>query len=423
MTTDETLELFEKYVIGNYARDRIVAVRGEGSWLWDADGKRYLDLFPGWGVNGIGHCHPRVVAAIREQAGKLLHVANVPFYIEEQGRLAQLISQRSFGGQAFFCNSGAEANEAAIKLARRYFADQAVEELRAKPDAKLPPARFKTITTFNSFHGRTLATVSATAQPKYHAGFYPVVPGFVHVPYNDADVVAKVIDGETCAVMVEPIQGEGGVNVPSDDYLPRLRRICDDHGILLIFDEVQTGVGRTGKWFGYQNWEKTSGVFSSEEKTPDVLPDIMTLAKALGGGLAIGAMVAKAKIAKSLVPGTHASTFGGNPLACAAGIAAFEAIEQEGLLENALRIEEQIKSRMAAIARKVGFIRQVRGKGCMIGVELTRPGAEIVKQCMANGLLINCTHDVVLRMLPSMAASEAEIAEAMDILGRVLTTW
>ena len=406
MTTSEVKQLFDQYVIGNYGRSPIVAVRGEGSWLWDAEGKRYLDLFPGWGVNGIGHCHPRVVAAVREQVGKLIHVANVPFYIEEQGRLAQLVSERSFGGQVFFCNSGAEANEAAIKLARRYFADQAAQAVRAGADAKLPPARYKFITTYNSFHGRTLATVSATAQPKYHAGFYPLLPGFVHVPFNDADVVAKVIDGETAAVMVEPIQGEGGVNVPSPDYLPRLRRICDDHGILLVFDEVQTGVGRTGRWFGYQNWGAT--------------PDIMTLAKALGGGLAIGAMVAKPEIAKSLVPGTHASTFGGNPLACAGGIAAFEAIEQEGLLENARRIGDQIKGRLTALAEQVSFIREVRGLGCMIGCELDRPGADIVARCMDRGLLINCTHERVLRLLPSMAATESEIAQGMDILEGVL---
>ena len=378
-------------MIPNYGRLPIVAVRGEGSWLWDAEGKRYLDLFPGWGVNGIGHCHPRVVAAIREQAGKLLHVANVPFHMEPQGRLAQLISERSFGGQCFFCNSGAEANEAAIKLARLHADD----------------GRFKVITAYNSFHGRTLTTVAATGQPKYHKGLCPLPPGFVHVPYNDADVVAKLIDGETCAVMVEPIQGEGGIHVPSDDYLPRLRELCDEHGILLILDEVQTGCGRTGEWFGYQNWS--------------VVPDILTLAKALGGGLAIGAIAAKPEIAKSLVPGTHASTFGGNPIACAGGIAAFEAIEAEGLLANARRIGEQITSRAATWRSQVSFIREVRGMGCMIGVELTRPGADIVRACMDKGLLINCTHQTVLRFLPSMAATAAEIDEGLDILERVLT--
>ncbi len=399
MTTDETIRLFERYVIANYTRLPIVAVRGEGSTLWDAEGKRYLDLFPGWGVGGIGHCHPKVVAAIREQAGKLLHVANVPFYIEQQGRLAQLISEKSFGGQCFFCNSGAEANEAAIKLARRHAAERAPEGVG--------PSRYKVITTYNSFHGRSLAAVAATAQPKYHAGFYPLPPGFVHVPFNDADVVAKVCDGATCALLVEPIQGEGGVNVPTDDYLPRLRELCDERGILLILDEVQTGVGRTGRWFGHQHW--------------GVEPDIMTLAKALGGGLAIGAIEAKAEVARSLVPGSHASTFGGNPIACAGGIAAFEAIEEEGLLENAVRIGEQIKERMTALAAKVGFISEVRGMGCMIGVELGRPGADIVSACLERGLLINCTHDTVLRMLPSMAATEAEIGEGLDILEGVLT--
>ena len=391
MTTQETIELFDQYVIPNYTRSPIVAVRGEGSILWDAEGKRYIDLFPGWGVNGIGHCHPRVVAAIREQAGKLLHVANVPFYIEPQGLLAQLISERSFGGQCFFCNSGAEANEAAIKLARIHS----------------EPGRYKIITTYNSFHGRTLTTVAATAQAKYHAGFHPLPPGFVYVPYDDADVVAKVCDDETCAVMVEPIQGEGGVNVPSDTYLADLRALCDERGVLLILDEVQTGCGRTGKWFGHQHW--------------GVEPDIMTLAKALGGGLAIGAMTAKAAIAKSLVPGTHASTFGGNPIACAGGIAAFEAIEEEGLLENAQRVGEQIKQRMAALGSKTGLIRDIRGLGCMVGVELDRPGADIVRRCMEQGLLINCTHATVLRFLPSMAATAAEIDAGLDILDGILT--
>jgi acetylornithine/N-succinyldiaminopimelate aminotransferase len=389
MTTEETLKLFERYVIPNYTRYPIVVVRGEGSAVWDANGKRYIDLFPGWGVNGIGHCHPRVVAAIREQAGKLLHVAN-NFYMEPQGRLAQLVAESSFGGKCFFCNSGAEANEGAIKLARIHS----------------EPARYKVITAYNSFHGRTLTTVAATAQAKYHQGFHPLPPGFVYVPFNDVDVVAKVCDDETCAVMVEPIQGEGGVNVPADDYLPRLRELCDERGVLLILDEVQTGCGRTGKWFGHQHW--------------GVTPDIMTMAKALGGGLAIGGFEAKADIAASLVPGTHASTFGGNPIACAGGIAAFEAIADEGLLENAQRIERQIKDRMTALSTQVNCIREVRGKGCMIGVELSRPGTPVVEECIRQGLLVNCTHETVLRMLPSMAATEAEVDEGLDILEQAI---
>ena len=391
MTTNETIALFDQYVIANYGRSPIVAVRGEGSWLWDAEGKKYLDLFPGWGVDGIGHCHPRVVAAIQQQAATLLHVANVPFYMEQQGRLAELLSTRGFGGQSFFCNSGAEANEAAIKLARLAGGE----------------GKYKIITALDSFHGRTLGAVAATGQAKYQDPFRPLIPGFMHVPFGDIDAVAEEIDDETCAVMVEPIQGEGGVNVPPDDYLPRLRELCDERGILLILDEVQTGVGRLGKWFGHQVW--------------GIEPDIMSLAKALGGGLAIGAMVAKPEVAKLLVPGTHASTFGGNPMACAAGIATFEAIEAEGLLANAARIGEQIKTRAAAWQQQLDFIADIRGLGCMIGIELTKPGADIVAACVERGLLINCTHGTVLRFLPSMAATEAEIGQGLDTLGSVLT--
>ncbi|MFP4056804.1 MAG: aspartate aminotransferase family protein [Candidatus Brocadiia bacterium] len=391
MTTAETIALFDAHVVPNYNRTPVVLVRGEGSRVWDAEGRCYLDLFPGWGVNGLGHCHPRVVEAVRRQAGILLHVAN-NWYMEPQGILARHIAEKSFGGQCFFCNSGAEANEAAIKLARKHAG----------------PGRFKIITAYGSFHGRTLTTVAATGQAKYHAGFHPLPPGFVHVPYDDPDVVAKVADEETCAVLVEPIQGEGGVNVPADDYLPRLRELCDQRGILLILDEVQTGVGRTGRWFAHQHGP--------------VVPDMMTLSKALGGGLALGALVAKPQVAESLTPGSHACTFGGNPIACAGGIAAFEAIEEDGLLENARRIGEQIKSRLSPVAEELDTVREVRGMGCMLGLELTRPGADIVQRCMEEGLLINCTHERVLRMLPSMAATEAEIDEGMDILERVLTS-
>ncbi len=294
-------------------------VRGEGSYLWDADGRRYIDLFPGWGVDGLGHCHPRVVAAIREQAGKLLHVAN-NYYMEPQARFAQIISERSFGGKCFFCNSGAEANEGAMKLAR------------LATHAAAGKSRWKFITFQNSFHGRTLAAISATAQPKYHKGFEPIVPGFLYAPFNDLKAVEALVDNETCAILVEPIQGEGGVNVATPEFLQGLRKICDREGMILIFDEVQTGCGRTGKWFGYQHY--------------GVTPDIMTLAKMLGGGAAIGAMVAQPKVADKLVPGTHASTFGGNPLACAAGIATFEAIEEENLLQNTVAVGRHTRARL-----------------------------------------------------------------------------
>ena len=385
MTTQDTIRQFERYVIQNYTRTPIVFVRGEGSRLWDADGRCYLDLFPGWGVNGLGHCHPRVVAAIREQAGKLLHVAN-NYYMEPQGRLAQIISEKSFGGQCFFCNSGAEAVESAIKLARLH----------------TPEGKYKIITMENSFHGRTLAAITATAQAKYQKGLDPLPAGFTYVPFNDVPAVEVAIDDATCGVMVEPIQGEGGINVPDADYLAALRALCDSRGLLLILDEVQTGAGRTGKWFGHQHF--------------GVEPDIMAMAKALGGGVAIGAIAARPEVAKSLVPGTHASTFGGNPIACAAAIAAFEAIEEEGLLEHAARIGKYARGRFEALRERFSFIKDVRGLGVMIGIELDRPGADVVNRCLERGLLINCTHDTVIRLLPAMIVTQEEMDQGIAIL-------
>ncbi|MGO8705554.1 MAG: aspartate aminotransferase family protein [Candidatus Brocadiia bacterium] len=389
MTSSETIELYRQYVIGNYTRLPIVFVRGEGSHLWDADGRRYIDLFPGWGVDGLGHCHPRVVAAIREQAGKLLHVAN-NYYMEPQARFAQMISERSFGGKCFFCNSGAESNEGAMKLAR------------LATHAAAGKSRWKFITFENSFHGRTLAAISATAQPKYHKGFEPIVPGFLYAPFNDLKAVEALVDKETCAILVEPIQGEGGVNVATPEFLQGLRKICDREGMILIFDEVQTGCGRTGKWFGYQHY--------------GVTPDIMTLSKMLGGGAVIGALVAQPKVADKLAPGTHASTFGGNPLACAAGIATFEAIEEENLLQNTVAVGRHTTTRLLAMKSKFPFIREVRGKGLMIGMDLDRPGKDVVARCLAEGLLINCTHDTVIRMLPAMTISREIMDEGLDIL-------
>jgi len=371
MNTRQTIELFEQHVIANYARAPIVFVRGEGSHIWDAEGNRYLDLFPGWGVNILGHCHPRVVAAVREQAGRLLHVAN-NYYTEPQGRLAQMLSERSFGGLCFFCNSGAEANEGAFKLAR----------------LAAPPGRYKIITFENSFHGRTLAAVSATAQPKYHKGLEPIVPGFAYAPFNDLAAVERLVDRETCAIMVEPVQGEGGVNSASRGFLEGLRALCDREGLLLIFDEVQTGCGRLGEWFGYQAY--------------GVTPDVMTLAKGLGGGLAIGALVATPRVAAALKPGTHASTFGGNPLACAAAIATIEAIEAEGLLAHVREVGERTLAWFRRLAERYPAVREVRGRGGMIGIELSRPGRAIVQRCLERRVLINCTHETVLRLLPAI---------------------
>ncbi len=389
MKTAETTALFNKYVIANYTRLPVVIVKGEGSRIWDAVGKEYIDFFPGWAVSGIGHCHPKVVAAIREQVGKLIHVAN-NFYSEPQGVLAREISEHSFGGKCFFCNSGAEAVESAIKLARKY----------------TPAGRYKIITMENSFHGRTLAAITATAQPKYHAGFEPLPQGFVYVPFNDIAAVEKAMDNQTAAVLVEPIQGEGGINVADDDYLAALRKLCDKSGALLIFDEVQTGMGRTGEYFGYQH----SGV----------VPDVMTLAKALGGGVAIGAIEAKAEVAAALVPGSHASTFGGNALACAAALAVFDAIKSEGLIENTRKMGAHLREALDKFAGKYDFIREVRGKGLMLGVDLTRAGATIVSKCLDRGLNINCTHDTVLRIMPAMTVTSDLVDKGLAILDSVL---
>jgi acetylornithine/N-succinyldiaminopimelate aminotransferase len=385
MTSQEIIDLYQQCVTPNYARLPVVIARAQGSQMWDADGKRYLDLFPGWGCSLLGHCHPRVVEAIRAQAEKLIHIDNT-FYTEEQGRLAELLHRHGFGGKSFFCNSGAEANEAAIKLARRHTAE----------------GRYKIITMERSFHGRTYGAMSATAQSKTHKGHDPLVPGFVYVPFNDIDAVRNAITGETAAILVEPIQGEGGVNIPDDNYLPALRDLCDDHNILLILDEVQTGCGRTGKWFGYQHH--------------NIEPDIMTLAKALGGGTPIGAMVARSEVADSLAPGSHATTYGANPLVVAAAIATFEAIEQDNLLEYAERMSAYILDKAEQLKQRFGFIETIRGRGMMIAIELSLPGGAIVSAALERGLRINCTQDRILRFLPAMTITTEEVDEGFEIL-------
>jgi len=390
MTTEETIALFEQYVIGNYSRLGRVIVRGQGCYLYDADGNEILDMFPGWAVSALGHCHPKVVTAIQQQAAQLLHIDNT-FYSEPQGQLAKLLSERAFGGKCFFCNSGAEANEAALKLARLHTAE----------------GKYKFITAEGSFHGRTFATMTATAQPKYHEGFLPLLPGFVYVPFNDVDALEAAFSDEVAAVLVEPIQGEGGIHIASREYLEAIRRLCDEHGALMILDEVQTGIGRTGKWFAYQHY--------------DLEPDIITMAKALGGGVAIGAMMAKPEVAASLVPGKHASTFGGNCLACAAAVAVIEAIEQENLLENAVRLGQYTKERLEALQQKYSIIEEIRGVGLMIGVELRRNGQAIVDACLERGLRINCTTQTVLRFMPPMIATTEHIDKAIDIVDGVLS--
>jgi acetylornithine/N-succinyldiaminopimelate aminotransferase len=389
MTTQETIELFDKYVIANYGRLPRVIVKGQGCYLYDADGNKILDMFPGWAVSAIGHCHPKVVEALRKQAGELLHIDNT-FYSEPQGKLAKLLSERAFGGKCFFCNSGAEANEAALKLARLQTAKE----------------KYKFITAEGSFHGRTFATMTATAQPKHHEGLLPLLPGFTYVPFNDITALESAFSDEVAAVMIEPIQGEGGINIADKEYLQAIRRLCDENAALLIFDEVTTGIGRTGKWFGYQHF--------------DVKPDIITMAKALGGGVAIGAMMATEEVAASLVPGKHATTFGGNALVCAAGVAVIEAIEEENLLENAEKLGRYTMERLEQLKQKHSIIDSVRGIGMMIGVQLTGPGKEIVDKCLEMGLRINCTQNTVLRFMPPMIATKSQIDRAVEILDNVL---
>ncbi len=389
MTTQETIELFNQYVIANYGRLPRVMVKGEGCYLWDADGNKILDMFPGWAVSGIGHCPPKVVEAVRRQVGELIHIDNT-FYSEPQGRLAQMLSARAFGGKCFFCNSGAEANEAALKLARLY----------------TPKEKYKFITCEGSFHGRTFATMAATAQPKYQEGFLPLLPGFMYIPFNNVKALEAAFTEEVAAVLVEPIQGEGGINIATPEFLQAIRRLCNEKGAIMILDEVQTGMGRTGKWFGYQHF--------------DVEPDIITMAKTLAGGVAIGAMMAKSQVAACLVPGKHASTFGGNCLACAAAIATIETIEENNLLQNAAEMGQYGQEKLRELKEKYAAIDQVRGIGLMIGIQLTRPGAPIVSKCLERGLRINCTHDTVIRFMPPMIVTKEQIDKAVEIFESVL---
>ncbi len=385
----KTAELFAKYVVPNYTRYPLSLARGEGSYVWDDQGRRYLDFFPGWGCNLLGHCPPRVVEAIQQQAAELIHVPNT-WHTEAQGRWAQMLSERSFGGKAFFCNSGAEANEAAIKLARLH----------------TPEKRYKIITFRGGFHGRTYGATSATAQPKYHEGIGPLLAGFLYAPFGDLEAVRKLVDDETCAILIEPVQGEGGIRIPPDGFLEGLRQLADERELLLVFDEVQSGCGRTGKWFAYQH--------------AGVEPDIMTLAKSLCGGMAGAAMLATAAVAASLRPGIHAATFGGNPIAARAGIATIETIEEEGLLERAGQLGERFQQRLAPLVDELAIVVELRVRGLMIGLQLSIDGVPIVQRCIERGLLINCTQQTVLRLLPAMTLRDDQLDEGCEILSEVL---
>lgn len=390
LSTPDTIALFQKYVFANYNRYPVSLVKGEGSHIWDAEGKRYIDFFPGWGCNLLGHSPASVVKAVQQQVAELIHVPNT-WYMEAQGLLAKALSQRSgFDSQCFFCNSGAEANETAIKLARLHGQGK----------------RFKIITMEGGFHGRSMGAVSATAQPKYHAGFYPLLPGFTYVPYGDLAAATKAVDAETAAILIEPIQGEGGIRIPPEGYLQGLRALADKHKLLLMLDEVQAGMARTGKWFSYQNY--------------GITPDLITLAKSLAGGMAMGAVVAKPEVAALLKPGMHACTFGGNPVASRAALAFIETVENEGLLQRAVEVGAKFKERFANLQKRCSVIKEVRVMGAMIGIELDRDGTPVVQRCMERQLLVNCTQGKVIRLLPALNLPDNLLDEGCTILEDVI---
>jgi acetylornithine/N-succinyldiaminopimelate aminotransferase len=389
MKTDDVVKLYDKYVMTTYKRVPLCFDKASGTKVVDIDGNKYLDFFPGWAVSGTGHCHPMVAASVAKQAKKLMHVSN-NYYSVEQALLAKAIIDSSFPGKVFFGNSGAEANEAAVKLARKYGHDK---------------GKYEVITMLKSFHGRTLAMITATGQDKVKKGFEPLPEGFKYVPFGDIEALKNAISDKTIGVMLEPVQCEGGINIASKAYMNALRALCDEKGLVLIFDEVQTGMGRAGKMFAYQNY--------------DITPDVMTLAKALGGGLPIGVCVASAKFQDVLAPGTHASTFGGSPIVCAAGLAVFEAIKKEKLLANTNKMGTYLVKRLKELQKKYAFIKEIRAMALIIGVELKINGEEIYKLCMEEGLLINCTQDTVLRIMPPLNVTKLEIDKAIAILDKV----
>ncbi|HSB33751.1 MAG TPA: acetylornithine transaminase [Nitrospirota bacterium] len=394
MITGDILADSQKYIMNTYGRQPLVLVKGRGTKVYDSDGKEYIDFVSGVAVCNLGHCHPRVVVALQKQAQRLMHVSN-HYHNEPQINLAKALVQHSFADKVFFCNSGTEAIEAAIKLARRYAREILKED------------RYEIITMRGSFHGRTLGALAATAQDKFHKGFEPVAPGFRYVPFNDVPAVEAAINEKTCAVLVEPVQGEGGVNVPSDDYLPALRYLCERSNILFILDEIQTGMGRTGRLFAYEH--------------AGITPDVVALAKGLGAGMPIGALLATEKTAVALAPGSHGSTFGGNPLACATALASLEALIEDNIIIPAVEyLGGYLLDGLRGIQKKYSFVKDVRGKGLLVGMELDFPGKDIVTACMKEGLLINCTMDRVLRFMPPLVITEAEIDRLIGVLDGIL---
>jgi acetylornithine aminotransferase/acetylornithine/N-succinyldiaminopimelate aminotransferase len=391
--TQTLLEWANKYLFQNYARAPLCLIRGEGARVWDTDGKEYLDFVGGIAVDALGHSHPRIVGAIREQATALLQVSNL-YQIPSQIHLAKLLCEHSFADRVFFCNSGTEANEAAIKLARKF-----ARETRASDC-------FEIVTMRGAFHGRTMGALSATPTEKYQHGFEPLLPGFKHVPFGDLRAAQRAVDNRTAAVLVEPIQGEGGVNVAPDGYLQGLRRLCDESGALLIFDEIQTGMGRTGRLWAYQHW--------------GVEPDVMTLAKALASGVPIGAMLAREACARVLVAGTHGTTFGGNPFATTVGLVTLTTMLEDKVPDRADRMGARLLDRLRALAATGAGIREVRGKGLLIGLELDRPAGPVVDACRDRGLLVLTAGERVLRMTPPLVIEESDVDRGVGIVGEVL---
>lgn len=384
MKTQEIFDSYKDYIMPTYTKTPLVFLKGKGSYLWDVHGQRYLDFFPGWGVGNLGHCHPKVISAIRDQVSKLTFIPN-NFYQMPQARLAKEIIYLSFPGKVFFCNSGAEANEAAIKFSRKF-----------------GQGRYEIITFENSFHGRTLAALAATGQLKYKTGFEPLPEGFKTVPFNDIEKVRSAVSEKTVAIMLELIQGEGGVYVANHNFVSELRKICNEKKLLLILDEVQTGIGRTAKLFCYEHY--------------GITPDIITMAKALAGGLPIGVMLVRKEIADILGPGMHASTFGGGPVISKAALAVLRAIQKEKLLINAQRMGEYLFSKLNQLKKKYNIIKEVRGMGLMFGLELDIEGKAIVEKCIEARLLVNCTHEKVLRLMPALNITKKEADKAISIL-------
>ncbi len=393
MTTDELIALSDKYIMPTYKRFPIVLVKGSGAKVWDNNGKEYLDFVAGIAVCSLGHSHPKVVDAIKKQAEILTHVSNL-YHIEPQILYARKLVENSFAHKAFFCNSGAEANEAAIKLARKYAYEN------------MGKGKYELITMKDSFHGRTMATVTATGQTKFQVGFAPLLEGFKYVPFDDVSALREAITDKTCGVMLEPIQGEGGVRIPDDKYLSMVRTICDEKGILMILDEIQVGMGRTGTLFAYEQYE--------------VKPDIVTLAKAVGNGFPIGVMMATDRVASAFQPGNHASTFGGNPLAMAAALATLETIVKDGVLENVRKVGDYFISKLHELKDRSSIVKDIRGRGLIIGVEVSTDGLPIVNACMDRGLLINCTSGNILRFVPPLTITEKDVDAAVAILGEVI---